>query len=164
VGDVVEIAGQSGIMKSIGFRSSVISKWEGADVVIPNGELLNAHLVNWTLGGSKKRIDLAVGIAYGTDLQKTKQVLLELLGESEHILKYPAPDVLFGEFGSSAILVKVFFWVADAREGNQVKSEMIAAIDTHFQKMGIVIPFPQQELHIFNQEAKIKPGSTPSVE
>jgi potassium-dependent mechanosensitive channel len=163
VGDVVEIAGQSGTMKSIGFRSSVISKWEGADVVIPNGELLNAHLVNWTLGGSKKRIDLAVGVAYGTDLQRAKQILMELLGENEQILKYPAPDVLFGEFGNSSILVKVFFWVPDAREGNPVKSEIIAAIDINFKEAGIVIPFPQQDIHIHNLDADtIRPGNKPS--
>jgi potassium-dependent mechanosensitive channel len=163
VGDVVEIAGQSGTMKSIGFRSSVISKWEGADVVIPNGELLNAHLVNWTLGGSKKRIDLAVGIAYGTDLQKAKQILIELLGNNENILKYPAPDVLFGEFGSSSILVRVSFWVPDAREGNPVKSEVIAAIDVSFKEAGIVIPFPQQDIHVHNLDADtVRPENKPS--
>lgn len=90
VGDVVDIDGQAGTMKSIGFRSSVIATWEGADVMMPNGDLLNAHLTNWSLGGSRKRVSILIGIAYDADLQKAKNILTEVLGKEERISNNPA--------------------------------------------------------------------------
>jgi small-conductance mechanosensitive channel len=110
VGDQVEIEGRSGRIKSIGFRSSIVSTFDGADVIIPNGDLLKAHLVNWTLGKSRRRADLPVGVAFGTDLQKTKKLLEELMAEDKRILPYPSPVVLFQQFSSSSIDIKLFFW------------------------------------------------------
>ncbi len=148
VGDVVEISGQSGTMKSIGFRSSVITSGTGADVVIPNGDLLNTHLLNWTLGGGRRRMDIAVGVSYGTNLEKVKEVILALLNDDEKILKYPEPAILFQEFGSSSIDVKIMFWVRDFRDGLSVRSNVIMGMDQAFKRNDIVIPFPQSDVHI----------------
>ncbi len=156
VGDVVEINGQGGTMKSIGFRSSIISSWAGADLVIPNGDILNAHLINWTMGGGKKRIEIIIGVAYGTDLPKTKQLLLDLLGENDRILKYPGPSVFFQEFNSSAINIQVFFWVRYLSEAFLVKSDVIAAIDQAFKQSDITIPFPQQDVHLHSFADQLK--------
>ncbi|MGN6435363.1 MAG: mechanosensitive ion channel domain-containing protein [Agriterribacter sp.] len=155
VGDVVEISGQAGTMKSIGFRSSIITIWTGADVVIPNGDLLNAHLINWTLGGGKRKVELAVGVAYGTDLNKAREIILAILNEDEKILKYPAPAILFQQFGNSSIDVQVLFWVRDFREGLPVKSNVIMSIDQAFKSNGIVIPFPQTDIHIISPPAPV---------
>jgi len=148
VGDQVDVAGQSGTMKSIGFRSSIISNNDGADVVIPNGDLLNAHLVNWTLGGSKRRINIIVGVAYGTDLETTKKILADLLNADERILNFPTPVILAKEFNNSSIDMQLLFWVRHLNETMAVKSDMISAIDISFKKNDIVIPFPQQDIHI----------------
>lgn len=148
VGDIVEISGQGGTVKSIGFRSSIISKWDGPDMVIPNGDLLNAHLVNWTMAGSKRQVEIIVGVAYGTDLRKPQAIINKLLAANERIHQHPVPSVLFQNFNNSSIDIKVVFWVRDFKDGALVKSEVIVAIDTAFKKAGIVIPFPQQELHI----------------
>jgi potassium efflux system protein len=148
VGDFVEIAGQNGTVKSIGFRSSVISKWDGPDIVIPNGDLLNSHLVNWTLAGSKRQMDIVIGVAYGTDLQKPQQILLDLMDAHERIHHNPKPVVLFLNFNSSSIDMKAIFWVRDYKEGASVKSEMIKAIDVAFREHEIIIPFPQQDVYI----------------
>ena len=155
VGDSVEIAGRSGMIKSIGFRSSILSTADGADVIIPNGDLLNAHLVNWTLGNSLRRGDLLIGIAFGTDLEKARKVLEELMAADKRILRYPPPLVLFQQFSSSSIDVKLFFWSKLIDELGGIKSDLIAAIDQAFKENGIEIPYPQQELHIRNvDEAK----------
>lgn len=148
VGDIVEISGQGGTVKSIGFRSSIISKWDGPDIVIPNGDLLNAHLINWTLAGSKRQMDVVVGVAYGTDLQKAKQLILDLIGSNKRIHQNPQPGVLFQNFGPSAIDIKVLFWVRDYKDGADVKSAMIVAIDAAFRENDIVIPFPQQDTYV----------------
>jgi small-conductance mechanosensitive channel len=148
VGDFVEIAGQNGTVKSIGFRSSVISKWDGPDIVIPNGDLLNSHLINWTLAGSKRQMDIVIGVAYGTDLQKPQQILLDLMDAHERIHHHPKPIVLFLNFNSSSIDLKAIFWVRDYKEGAIVKSEMIKAIDIAFKENEIVIPFPQQDVYV----------------
>ncbi|MGY0037558.1 mechanosensitive ion channel family protein [Pedobacter sp. NJ-S-72] len=87
VGDIVEVDGQSGVMKSIGFRSSVIANWDGADVVMPNGDLLGSHLVNWSVGGGKRRTYIIIGIAYDADLRKAKELVSELLNADDRITK-----------------------------------------------------------------------------
>jgi small-conductance mechanosensitive channel len=148
VGDIVEITGQVGRMKSIGIRSSVVTTWDGADVIIPNGDLLNQHLVNWTLGSSRRRFSLPLGVAYGTDLEKTRQLLLGLMQKDQRILKNPEPVVMANEFNNSSVDLILKFWVGHFNIGFDVKSDLILAIDVLFKENGIVIPFPQQDVHI----------------
>ncbi|MBO9658537.1 MAG: mechanosensitive ion channel [Chitinophagaceae bacterium] len=148
VGDFVEIGAHTGVVKAIGFRSSVLSSGTGADIVIPNGDLLNAHLVNWTLGGNRKQMEIKLGVAYGSDLSLIKTLVLELVRADERILEYPGPAVLFEQFGGSSIDGKVLFWARDYREAASAKSDLLLAINTSFEKNGIKIPFPQQEVYI----------------
>jgi small-conductance mechanosensitive channel len=148
VGDIIEVGGQSGTIKSIGFRSSVISTALGSDVVIPNGDLLNQQLVNWTHENSSRAVDVLVGVAYGTELEKAIQILKDLLTKDERILQQPTPGVIIRQFSSSSIDMQLSFWVRDLREAAAVKSDIILAIDIAFKQNGIEIPLPQQDLHI----------------
>ena len=101
--DIIEVGTQSGKMKSIGIRSSVVTTFDGADVVIPNGELLNQNLTNWTLGSSSRRSEIRFGVAYGTDLELTKKLLFEILEKNENVLMRPLPVIWFTKFGDSSI-------------------------------------------------------------
>lgn len=148
VGDIVEINGQAGIMKSIGFRSSRISTWDGADVIMPNGDLLSGHLVNWTGGDTRRRMEVDVGIAYGSDLVKVERIIKEVLANEPRVIAYPEPLVFFQGFGDSAISVKLYFWVGHFRERLPARSQVIMAIDTAFRENHITIPFPQRDVHI----------------
>lgn len=148
VGDVVEVDNQAGTMKSIGFRSSIISTSDGADMVMPNGDLLNSHLINWTLAGNKRRMSLVLGVAYGTDLPKAQQLLMEIIAADDRLMKSPTPLVLFQDFNNSSIDVKLSFWVKDFKDGFPAKSDLIIAINRVFQQNNIIIPFPQQDIHI----------------
>lgn len=148
VGYVVEVDNQAGTMKSIGFRSSVIATWDGADMIMPNGDLLNSHLINWTLAGNKRRMNLILGVAYGTDLPLAQQLLMEIIGADDRILPSPAPLVLFQDFNNSSIDVKLLFWVRNFGDGFPAKSDLIIAINKVFQQHNITIPFPQQDIHI----------------
>lgn len=144
VGDIVEISGQGGVMKSIGFRSSVISKWDGPDMVIPNGDLLNAHLINWTLAGSKRQIEILLTVAQGTDLNKPVEIINELLSKDSRVYEHPAPAVLFQTLNGSSVQLKVQFWVKEFKQGSLVSSDTIFAIDKLFKENGIIMPVQQQ--------------------
>lgn len=148
VGDVVEIDDKPGVMKSIGFRSSVVVKSDGSQVVIPNGDLLNIHLVNWSNGKGKRRVELLVGVAYGTDLEKTKDILLEIMKQNKLVLSVPPPMVLAQDFKDSCIEIRCNFWVGHFMEGPYAKSDIIRSIVLAFKENGIEIPFPQRDLHI----------------
>jgi small-conductance mechanosensitive channel len=148
VGDVIEVAGKTGRMKSIGIRSSMVTTWDGSDVVIPNGDLLNQHLTNWTLGNSNARFEIIVGVAYGTNLKDVHQLIMELMNSHNKISKYPPPFIVFKEFASSSIDMSIKFWVAEYSDGIVVKSDLIVAIDKLFKEKNIVIPFPQQDVYV----------------
>jgi small-conductance mechanosensitive channel len=148
VGDVVEFGGQSGTMKSIGFRSSIITTWDGADVIIPNGNLLDEHVINWTMGNSHRRIEIAAGVAYGTNLGKTKKLVLDLLAADNRIMVPPSPLVIIKDFNSSVIDIRILFWIEDFKTGIEIKSDIIQAIDEAFQKEGIQMAAPEEDLDI----------------
>lgn len=146
VGDIVEISGQVGKMKSIGIRSSVVTTWDGADVIIPNGDLMSQHLINWTLGNTKRRFELSVGVAYGTDLEQTQQLLTKLLDSDKRILKHPEPLIQINQFNKSSIDFVLKFWVTHFSIGLDVKSDLIISIDKLFKENNIIIPFPQLDI------------------
>lgn len=146
--DIVEIGGQTGTMKSIGIRSSVVTTWDGADIIIPNGDLLSKNLTNWTMGSSKRRYEIPVGVAYGTDLKWAKSILCEVLDKHPLILKNPEPMIWVTQFNDSSIDFVIKYWVPHFNYGNDVKTDLIIAIDEAFKANDIVIPFPQRDIHV----------------
>lgn len=148
VGDIVDIDGQGGTMKSIGFRSSVISTWDGGDLVMPNGDLLNSHLVNWTLAGNRKRTSLKIAISYDANLEQCRMVVTSLLEKDNRILKNPKPALQFEQFGSSAIELAIYFWTRNLGENGSAKSDLIESINLAFKEQEIKIPVSQHEVYI----------------
>ena len=161
--DIIEVGTQSGKMKSIGIRSSVVTTFDGADVVIPNGELLNQNLTNWTLGSSSRRSEIRFGVAYGTDLELTKKLLFEILEKNENVLMKPLPAIWFTKFGDSSIDLVLKYWISHFDFDNDTRSELIIAIDKTLKENNIVIPFSQQDIHIINKEIEPEPDSEPEI-
>jgi len=155
VGDVVDIGGQGGTMKSIGFRSSVITTWDGADLIMPNGDLLSTHLTNWTLAGGRKRNVIVVGIAYDSDLQKVRQVVTPILEAEERLAKHPTYLIQYDQFSASAIDLRIYFWVRNLSESNAVKSDLIIALTEAFRSNHINIPFQKYDVYTYD---KIQPA------
>jgi potassium-dependent mechanosensitive channel len=145
VGDVVEFGGQTGTMKSIGFRSSIITTWDGADVIIPNGNLLSEQLINWTKGNSHRRAEIVTSVAYGTDLGKTKKLLLDLLAGDNRIMPVPPPVILINDLNIGMIEIRILFWIENFDTWMQVKSDMVEIIDETFKNQGIQLPELPQE-------------------
>jgi small-conductance mechanosensitive channel len=157
VGDIVEISGQGGVMKSIGFRSSVISKWDGPDMVIPNGDLLDAHLINWTLAGSKRQVEILLSVAYGTDLNKPVELITELLSNDPRVYDHPAPLILFQGLNGSSVQLKVQLWVKEYKQGPVVTSDIVIAIDQLFKDHNVEMPV--QPPIIYHTDPKQMPSA-----
>jgi potassium efflux system protein len=152
IGDLIEVGTRTGIVKSMGIRASKIAAGDGSELIVPNGDLLSQHLVNWTLSDKTRRVDLIIGVAYGTDLNKVMRILNEAVADRENILKDPQPQVLVHHFDDSSVDFKIMFWVAEIGNWMTLKSEVLLTIYEVFNREGIEIPFPQREVRIHQAE------------
>jgi len=155
IGDIIEIDSRSGTIKEIGVRSSRLATADGAEVIIPNGDLISHHVINWTLSNSNRRIELIVGVAYGSDIDKVKTILKGLLCNHEDIMTSPPPSVFLHNLNESSVDFRMFFWAADISTWLELKSRVLADIYTTFSKEGIEIPFPTQDLHLHMDDQHI---------
>jgi small-conductance mechanosensitive channel len=147
-GDVVEVSGTSGKVREIGMRATTLSTFEGADVVVPNGMLLNEKLINWTLSDMDRRIDVNVGVAYGTDPRKVLDLLLEVTAAAPGIATIPAPTVLFSGFGPSSLDFGVRAWTNNFGDWVKIRSDLNVRVYDALVAAGIQIPFPQHDVHL----------------
>lgn len=148
IGDQIEVGGRLGKVMEIGIRSSKLATFEGAEVIIPNGDLLSQHLVNWTLSSNNRRVEVIIGVKYGSDLLYVKTLLEQIVNNKEGILKLPEPNILLHEFGGSSINFRILFWTGDISDWLNLKSEVMGEIDLAFKKHGIEIPYPQHDVYI----------------
>ena len=142
-GDTVEIGTMLGDVKSIGIRASKIRTYDGSEVVVPNNNLINNEVINWTLSDRKRRSTIEVGVAYGTNPGKVSEILENLALTYPKTLKDPKPLVIFKGFGDSSLNFKLHFWTY-FEDGYTSKSEVSIQIYDAFEKAGIQIPFPQR--------------------
>ena len=150
IGDTIEV-GQlklTGIVKTIGIRSSNIRTFEGAEVIVPNGLLISNEVVNWTLSDRRRRIEIITGVAYGSDTRKVKELLLNILNEHPKVINDPKPNVLFVSLGESSLDFRMLFWTADSSNWIDVRSEIMFIIYDVLTKEGVTIPFPQMDVNI----------------
>ena len=150
IGDAVQVEELSGRVKHIGIRSSTIKTFEGAEVIVPNGNLISNKLINWTLSDQLRRIDVKVGVAYGTDVSFVMESLLECAKQNDQILTTPAPYVLFNEFGDSSLDFELRSWTSNYNDWVEIRSNIRVAIDKAFKEKKIEIPFPQRDLHLIS--------------
>ncbi len=148
VGDVVETAGLHGSVQSIGIRSSIVRTFEGAEVIVPNGNLISAEVVNWTLSDRTRRIEIAVGVEYGTEPRQVVEILLAVAKEHPGVLSSPEPVALFTAFGESSLDFVLRVWTGEFVEWRRVSSEIAIAVNDALKRAGIQIPFPQRDLHL----------------
>lgn len=149
VGDVLNISGQCGTVISIGIRSSVLRLFDNTETLIPNSALLENNLTNWTYSDRKVRFAVSVGVAYGSDTRQVSRALAEAAAAQRRVQKDPAPQVLLLEFAESALTFEVRYWV-DVVHHNaaDVGSELRHTIASQFATEGIVMAFPQRDIHV----------------
>jgi small-conductance mechanosensitive channel len=147
VGDSVEVGTTFGEVRKIGFRASVLRTPDGAEVIIPNGELVGARFTNWSLSDRLRRISISVGVAYGTDPNRVIDILLGIARKHPAVLADPAPLAVFDRFGDSALNFTLLCW-SSVDKFFLARSELTIAINNAFKEAGIQIPFPQQDVHV----------------
>ena len=147
--DRVEVSGVVGRVTEINLRSTTVVTNDNICIIIPNSNLITGPVVNWSHGDPTVRTRLPVGIAYGTDIDKVRTLLLEAAAAEPEVLKTPAPDVLFVGYGDSAINLELAVWssmIVDQPLG--FKSRLFYAIHKTLEANKIEIPFPQRDLHL----------------
>jgi len=147
IGDTVEIGEVSGIVRRIGARSSTILTAQGAEVILPNSNLLSNQVTNWTLSSTRRLVEIPVRVSYGTDPALALKLLMEIATSNPHVLAFPRPETLFLGFGESALNVELRFWAAQS-VWFELKSQINMAILESFRNAGIEIPYPQRDLRV----------------
>jgi small-conductance mechanosensitive channel len=156
VGDAIQVDTLSGRVSQIGIRSSIIKTWQGAEVIVPNGQLISNKLTNWTMSDRLRRIDIIVGTKYGSDVEHVMEVLLQCAKNHKHILDNPAAYVLFNDFADSYLEFELRCWTSNYGAWLDTRSEIRVAIDKAFKDEGIEIPFPQRDFHLITDLTKDK--------
>jgi len=147
VGDVVDV-GFVGTVARIGMRSSTVRTAEGAEVIVPNGDLISKSFTNWTLSDRRRRLEIKVGVAYGTDPEKVIALLLQAASDHPEALADPAPAAYFIGFGDSSLDFVLHVWAARFEQALPLQSAVRRAVNRLFAEAGIEIPFPQRDVHV----------------
>lgn len=147
VGDWVNIGGEEGKIKQINIRSTELETFKKTSVIVPNATLLSSSVINMTHGDNWTRLSVSVGVAYGSDVEKVKQILLECAASHPKVLKKPMPYVIFTDFGSSSLNFDLRCYSSNIWEGWIIPSDLRFAINKRFIEEGIEIPFPQVVVH-----------------
>jgi small-conductance mechanosensitive channel len=147
-GDFVRVGGTLGTVDDIGLRATHIITRDAVTIIVPNSALVTAEVVNHSRPTTSLRIRVGVGVAYGTDTDRLKAVLLDVASRNEGVSKTPAPEVRFEDFGDSSLSFALMCWIPQARDDLRTSSALRFAIEKAFREAGIEIPFPQREVRV----------------
>jgi small-conductance mechanosensitive channel len=149
-GDFVEVDGNHGSIEKIGARSTQIRSVDGRHIVVPNSYFLESNVVNWTLSDDLIRTHVVVGVIYGSPTRLVEQLIRQVVDEDPDVIRHPEPVLLFEEFGDNSLNFEVHFWVRarSPMATRKVKSRVRFRIDDLFREHGLVIAFPQRDVHL----------------
>ena len=154
VGDYVEVGGLFAEVKKIGLRATTVQSFDGADIVVPNSDLVTNQVTNWTRTNRIVRLRIPVGVAYGSDVPLVMKIVLECALDNPAVLSSPKPQVLFRGFGDSSLDFEVRVFTPDIDYRLVLQSELLQEIDREFRLNGVEIPFPQRDLHLRSVDDK----------
>ncbi|HEY2917552.1 MAG TPA: mechanosensitive ion channel domain-containing protein, partial [Candidatus Binatia bacterium] len=152
VGDTVEVGNLQGTVRRIGIRASVIHTGAGADIIVPNSQLVTDKVTNWTLSDRLRRVDLPIGVNYGADPKKVIELLEQVARTHADVLREPGPRALFMGYGDSAINFELRVWPSHFNQAAQVKSDLAAAVYDAVNAAGMSFPFPQREVRLLRDQ------------
>lgn len=150
VGDYIDGAGHSGTVQAIQIFQTILLTPDNKRIVLPNGALSNAGITNYS-AEENRRVDMVFGIGYDDDIKKAKKVLQEIMDSDERVLKDPAPMLVVGELGDSSVNFNFRPWVKGSDYWG-VYFDMTEKVKLRFDEEGISIPFPQRDVHIYNEK------------
>ena len=147
-GDWIIVGSEEGTVKKINVRATELETFDRATVVIPNSDLISGTVKNWVLGGTMGRVSIVIGVAYGSDADEVREILLGCAADHPMSLSYPEPGVSFLDFGDSALMFRLVAYLADISNGFGMRSDIRFEILKRFREAGIEIPFPQRDVNL----------------
>ncbi|MES2113393.1 MAG: mechanosensitive ion channel domain-containing protein [Bacteroidota bacterium] len=149
IGDLIEVDNRSGRMREIGIRSSKIMTSDGAEVIIPNGDLISQHVINWTLSNNYRRIELVINVVHGSDINKVDGILREIISTHSEVIQTPEPLIFIENFSDASVDFKLLFWViADNTKALLLKSDLMTKIYGAFDEKGVEIPSDKKDINL----------------
>jgi small-conductance mechanosensitive channel len=152
VGDIVEFNQTVGRIIEIDFRTSKIKTRDGITIIVPNSKLVSDNVINWTTMDDLTRFNVKVGVAYGSDTELVRSILTDVAKAHPAVDQAMPVKVQFKDFGNSSLDFEVFFWARNSWEIEFVRSDIRFKVDEAFRAQNIRIPFPQRDVHIFNEK------------
>jgi len=157
VGDVVEMENETvGVIKQINLRTSKVRTRDGIMMIVPNSQLTNDRVINWSNSNRLTRFQVEVGVAYGSDTRLVEKLLLECAAKEEAITERIKPFVMFADFGNSSLDFSLHFWSDEVWRIERTKSRLRFAIDEAFRENNVTIPFPQRDLHLKSKDISFR--------
>ncbi len=149
IGHRIEVGGIAGQVSKINLRSTIVITNDNCSIIVPNSNLITNPVTNWSYGDPKVRLRLPIGVAYGTEMDKLRQVLLGVAAENPSVLKDPAPSLLFLGFGDSSLNFDLAVWTVEmAKHPGRFRSDLFFAIERALRENNIEVPFPQRDLRL----------------
>ncbi len=161
VGDFIEVDGLLGTVARISVRSTTIQTLDGISIIVPNSTFIQNNVINWSYRDPTSRIHLSIGVAYGSDLALVTEALLRAARRESLVLKEPAPQVWFRQFGESSLDFELLFWISRPQTKEMVRSALNYLIDEEFRQQAIEVPFPQRDLHLRSGLEHFTQGGVP---
>lgn len=150
-GDWVEVEGVEGEVESLRIRATTIRRLDNVRIIVPNQEWLNSRVTTYTHSGRRALVRVAVGVSYQSDLQKTRELVIETIGQHPDILAEPEPFAALINFGESSLDILGGGWVGEANTRLRVAGELRLMIWDAFKEHGVEIPFPQRDVHLYSE-------------
>lgn len=148
VGDRVVVSDIEGDVTEINIRSTMVRTVNNIFIIVPNSEFVSKDVINYSHGDPSYRLDVDVGVSYGSDLDAVLKALKEVAIENKSVMKEPEPEVHLLEFGNSSWNMQLRSWIPDVKDYPSIRNELNQAIVRTFRKYGVEIPFPQRDLHV----------------
>ena len=152
VGDWVRVGNDEGVVKRIQFRATELETWQRASVIIPNAEIISTSVTNLTHRDQYGRVEVGVGVAYGSNVQKVREILLDVADKNEQVSDFPEPNVIFRDFGSSSLDFELRCFTPNVMSRLGVASDLRFEIERRLREEGIEIPFPQRVVHLMSPQ------------
>lgn len=153
IGDLIEIEGTFAMVEEIGARCTRIRTSGNVHILVPNSSFLEKNIINWTLSDKTVRAQVTAGVIYGSPVREVERIMLQVADEHKKVKKRPQPFVLFKDFGDNSLVFDLYFWISMERimDRRIIESDVRFHIDELFRKEGIVIAFPQRDIHLDTQ-------------